>query len=74
MKASFPSISQSDSSLGWTVGGGVEFKVAPNWNVRIEYDFSHFSARPFDDLPTSLDVHAFKAGIAVPLGKGGAYA
>jgi hypothetical protein len=28
------------------------------------------AARPFDDLPTSLDVHAFKVGIDVPLGKG----
>ena len=71
VRASFPSITQSDSSLGWTVGAGLEMTLpfANNLRFRVEYDFSHFSARPFDDLPTSLDVHALKAGIAVPLGK-----
>ena len=70
VRAAFPSVTGTDTSLGWTVGAGIEFRIAPNWSARVEYDFSHFSARPFDDLPTSLDVHAFKAGIAVPLPKG----
>lgn len=70
VRASFPSITQTDTTTGWTVGAGLEMALPMgNMRFRVEYDFSHFSARPFEDLPTSLDVHAFKAGLAVPIPK-----
>ena len=29
--------SSSDTRLGWTVGGGIEGKFAPNWSAKVEY-------------------------------------
>jgi len=25
--------------LGWTVGGGIEYPLTPNWSIKVEYDF-----------------------------------
>jgi outer membrane immunogenic protein len=33
--SSFGSI--SNSRVGWTAGGGVEWLFAPNWSVKVEY-------------------------------------
>lgn len=41
----------SQSRAGWTVGGGLEYAITPNWSLRGEYrfaDFGHLSyATPF---------------------------
>lgn len=34
--------SDSDLLTGWTVGGGLEYRVAPNWSVFAEYNFMEF--------------------------------
>lgn len=31
---------------GWTVGGGVEYRVSPNWSVFLEYDYFNFGEHP----------------------------
>jgi outer membrane immunogenic protein len=43
--------SANDTRFGWTVGGGVEYQIAPNWSVFGEYDFMNFGGRsvPFSD-------------------------
>jgi len=33
------------TQVGWTVGGGVEYAINPNWSVRLEYDFADFQSR-----------------------------
>lgn len=39
----FPiSTSYSSTKIGWTLGGGVEYAIAPNWSVRAEYRYSDF--------------------------------
>jgi outer membrane immunogenic protein len=37
--------SASKTRTGWTVGGGSEWKFAPNWSVFLEYDFADFGSR-----------------------------
>lgn len=46
--------SSSDSSkvdrLGWVVGGGIEYKLSPDWSAKIEYDYIDFG-RFSDNMP-----------------------
>lgn len=34
----------SKTKLGWTIGGGFEFPLAPNWTVKTEYLYLNFGA------------------------------
>jgi outer membrane immunogenic protein len=49
------------TQVGWTVGGGVEYALNPNWSVRLEYDFVDFQSRdmilhgPHGALPVGVD-------------------
>ena len=39
----------SNGISGWTFGGGVEYKFAPNWSAKVEYrhfDFGNFNEDP----------------------------
>jgi outer membrane immunogenic protein len=61
------------SSLdGWTLGGGVEYKIAPAWSVKAEYqyfDFGSFSLFPNGELfNNSLTVQTVKAGLNYHVG------
>jgi outer membrane immunogenic protein len=31
---------------GWTVGGGIEYRLTPNWSVRAQYQYMNFGERP----------------------------
>jgi outer membrane immunogenic protein len=35
----------SDTRVGWTVGTGVEWAFARNWNTRLEYDYMDFGTK-----------------------------
>lgn len=37
--------SNKTTRLGWTLGGGAEWKLSQSWSARVEYRFSEFSAR-----------------------------
>ena len=37
--------SGTTTQYGWTVGGGVEYAINPNWSARIEYDFIDLPSR-----------------------------
>jgi outer membrane immunogenic protein len=38
VKTGIPGVGfQSDTRAGWTVGGGAEYAVAPNWTIKAEY-------------------------------------
>jgi outer membrane immunogenic protein len=38
VKANVPGVgSDSDTKIGWTLGGGAEYAVTPNWSVKAEY-------------------------------------
>jgi len=57
---------------GWTVGGGVEYGLSPNWSVKGEYMFASFSnvnyltgVVPFAPVGIGfgLDIHTVKVGV-----------
>jgi outer membrane immunogenic protein len=31
---------------GWTVGGGIQYRLSPNWSVFVEYDYFNFGEHP----------------------------
>jgi outer membrane immunogenic protein len=52
----------SDTKAGWTVGGGIEYGLTPNWTIRAEYLFVHF-----DDVTlTSTNLRNNGAGVSFP--------
>ncbi len=51
---------------GFTVGGGLEYKVSPAWSLKGEYqylDLSSFSAGLADTYNSSFDIHTVKFGL-----------
>jgi outer membrane immunogenic protein len=64
----------SDTLVGWTVGGGIEWMFSPNWLFRAEYryadygsaDFQFFATSPIDSFNFSVEAtsHIAYAGIA----------
>jgi len=38
-------LSTSETRLGWTIGGGVEWAFWNNWSAKVEYDFYDFGTR-----------------------------
>jgi outer membrane immunogenic protein len=53
---------------GWTVGGGLEYKIAPAWSVKAEYQFFDFGT---DRLVMPSDHDRYDAGLTVHTVKGG---
>lgn len=56
--------SDDDIRSGWTVGGGLEQRIADNWSVNAEYNYLDFGG---DDFASAVDVdsdaHLFKIGL-----------
>lgn len=44
----------SDTRVGWTVGGGVEWMFAPNWSAKAEYLFYDLGSVTYADSPLSF--------------------
>ncbi|MGO9174201.1 MAG: outer membrane protein [Rhodomicrobium sp.] len=50
----FDSIGQNSGTFtGWTVGGGVEYLLAPNWTVKVEYQYFDFDNNNFSAFGSS---------------------
>ena len=68
--APIPFLLSDSHSNGWTVGGGVEYMVAPNWSVKGEYMYYDFGSTRFVN-PVALapfgsfhnEDHTLKAGV-----------
>jgi len=37
----------SSDSVGWTLGGGIEYLVLPNWSIKGEYQYLDFGSKTF---------------------------
>ena len=46
----FASASRSNTRVGWTVGGGIEYAITNNWSIRAEYRYSDFGTIRNGDL------------------------
>ena len=63
----------SDTRIGWTLGGGVEYRVAPQASVRLEYLYDNYGAKTlaaqtvgsiaFPSRDSKLDSHTLRAGV-----------
>jgi outer membrane immunogenic protein len=52
----------STTRVGWTVGGGLEYMIAPNWLIRAEYryaDYGSFSSTLFSGVVANVDAISF---------------
>ena len=58
-----------DGDNGYTVGGGVEYMLIPNWSVKLEYQYYNFGDVTFVSAPPVVittftnDEHTLKLGI-----------
>ncbi len=54
--------------LGWTIGAGIEYKLAPQWSVKAEYQFFDFGTNSVnmpdgDRYDLNYQIHTVKAGV-----------
>jgi len=53
---------------GWTVGGGVEYMINPNWGVKAEYryfDFGNLTQFPYTSLGNGIDRNLTASAVTV---------
>jgi outer membrane immunogenic protein len=62
--------SRSETQTGWVAGGGIEYKIAPNWSAKAEYQFLSLDAndpngpgRLGDFESGRSEVHTVRAGL-----------
>ena len=58
----------TQTHIGWTLGAGVEFAVAENVSLDLQYRYSDFGSKTYDlAVPTdySLTSHAVTAGLNI---------
>jgi outer membrane immunogenic protein len=66
VSASTQTESADVSRSGWTIGGGLEYMVAPNWALFIEYDYMDFGTKTTTFTP-SLDTFSIKQNVQAVL-------
>ena len=63
----------SDTRIGWSIGAGAEFRVAPQGSVRLEYLYDNYGSKmlgaqtvgvtAFGERESRLDTHTVRAGV-----------
>ncbi len=58
-------MSESHGSVGWTIGVGAEFGIAPNWSAKLEYLYVDLTSSPFGITGVSNGYRSdvFRAGV-----------
>lgn len=58
----------SNTFVGYQIGGGLEYMMAPQWTMRLEYVFTGLGSERIDQGPVinkyDLDYHTVRAGLA----------
>ncbi len=58
----------SDTLIGYQVGAGLEYMIAPQWTMRVEYNYTDFGSVRIDQGPVinkyDVDLHTVRAGVA----------
>jgi outer membrane immunogenic protein len=64
------SVSASNTTGGWLVGGGIEYGLTNNWTIKAEYDYlglSHWTAAspflPGDSINLARQINMFTVGV-----------
>jgi len=57
----------SDTRVGWTVGTGVEWAFARNWNTRLEYDYMDFGTKVENISAAGLNDINVRFGANLPI-------
>ncbi len=60
---------------GYTLGGGIEYRFAPSWSVKAEYQYFDFGTTDLhpiaaNTIKNDLTVDTFKVGVNYFLGRG----
>jgi len=58
-------VEASETRVGWTVGGGVEWAFWQNWSAKVEYDFYDFGTRDVTFTGTIFGIPEVVSGINV---------
>lgn len=61
----------SNFRTGWTVGGGIEYAIAPQWSVRAEYRYSDFGKTFVPFTQVHHTEHAIRLGVSYHFNWGG---
>jgi outer membrane immunogenic protein len=70
-------VSQSNTHIGWTVGGGVEWALVDNWTAKVEYLYVKLNNENYFQnglgglgFDADVDVHTVKVGLNYRFGYG----
>lgn len=61
-------IKNNTASLGYTLGGGMEYALSPRWSLRSEYLYSDFGTERLGGIDTDYQTHELRAGITYRFG------
>ena len=68
-----PEYTSSKTRLGYALGGGVEFAIAPNWSAKAEYLYVDLGSSQTINTPATIDhvrfdAHEIRAGVNYKFG------
>ncbi|MCB8836604.1 outer membrane protein [Aurantimonas sp. VKM B-3413] len=68
-KLTLGSASDTKTSTGYTVGGGIDAKITDNVSARLEYRYSDYGKETYDlgntSVSSGFDEHSIRAGVAL---------
>lgn len=67
ISATGPTVSESNTRVGWTLGAGLEKKFAPNWSAKLEYLYIDLGTKTYfsgtgNDIDVRFRDHILRAG------------